>query len=157
MAGIGFNFPWKSVSTLTDLGYESNSDWYLPSLVQLQRMYSVLHLYSLGNFANTGVPEDDYYWSSVEGDGGGAWVLWFGDGSSGNYLKTNYDHVRAMRDFTTVGDLYNLRDTGPSGGLIYYKQFLFGVTWVYEECLTYDQSTSATWAEAVSICNNFVN
>lgn len=135
--------------------YISASDWYLPSLTQLERMYDELHFYGLGDFTTLNFRE---YWSSdVTGyQDTYAYVLWFYDRTSSTEGKDSLNPVRAVRHFSTQGDQYDLRDTGPSGGLIFYKQLLSGTTWVYEEAMPYDQGSEEIWGTARDLCDNLV-
>jgi hypothetical protein len=77
------------------------SDWYLPSLVELQAMYSRLHLQGLGGFGGT------WYWSSSQGHPDHAWNIEFGTGhvNLGYHFDKNPNvyywntQVRAVRAF----------------------------------------------------------
>lgn len=40
---------------------------------------------------------DDWYWSSTEYSATYAWIQSFSNGNQGNYSKTNYNYVRAVR------------------------------------------------------------
>ena len=112
------------------------SDWYLPSKDELNEMYTQLHLYNLGSFAT-----NTYYWNSSEYNNLYAWSHNFGtnDVVSGNQKSTNLV-VRSIRTFTSMTN-YNLRDIGPAGGYIFYKN---GNN--YLECAPTDQSTSQAWS-----------
>ncbi|PKL13910.1 MAG: hypothetical protein CVV52_04000 [Spirochaetae bacterium HGW-Spirochaetae-8] len=69
-------------------------DWFLPSLDELNQMYSTLKKMNLGDFA------DDYYWSSSASSADTAWSQNFKDGiqirdsSKGNHIR-----IRAVRAF----------------------------------------------------------
>jgi hypothetical protein len=67
-----------------------------------------------------------------------------GTGVSGGQLKNEGDYVRACRAFTST-TVYALRDIGPAGGLIFYKN---GND--YMECPLIDQSTSQIWSNIVN-------
>ena len=75
------------------------SDWYLPSIEELNRMYqnigpgNALGLGNVGGFAN------DYYWSSTEDDSNFAWYQDFGNGYLGYVTKNYLFYVRAVRAF----------------------------------------------------------
>jgi hypothetical protein len=76
-----------------DLVLNGYSDWYLPSLDELQKLY--INRSSIGGFA-TGV-----YWSSSEYVATNAWGINFGIGFTGNGGKYATDHyVRAVRAFS---------------------------------------------------------
>lgn len=73
-----------------DLGVE----WFLPSINELNLMYTNLHAKESGGFAA------DFYWSSTENFGDSAWDKYFGGGGQGNGLSKDDDyHVRAARAF----------------------------------------------------------
>ena len=67
------------------------SDWYLPSLDELGKLYENREL--IGGFAINS------YWSSSEYYAGGAWYRFFGNGSPYNNGKSTSFHVRAVRSF----------------------------------------------------------
>jgi hypothetical protein len=69
------------------------SDWYLPSIGEVQMMYSRLYLQGLGGF---GVGR---YWSSSQGYPGNAWFMDFSNGVVGNGGKDYDFQVRAVRAF----------------------------------------------------------
>jgi hypothetical protein len=79
--------------------YENNgvSDWFLPSIDELQEMYTVLHLNDRGMFqTSTG-----YYWSSTCSDTNDNFALFFdfGGGSSGSTSKGSNYRYRPIRKF----------------------------------------------------------
>jgi hypothetical protein len=77
-----------------DLVLNGYSDWYLPSIDELQIMYELLMANGIGNFAN------NYYWSSSEYDSGYAWYVYFVSGDVDYNYKGSYDgSVRAVRAF----------------------------------------------------------
>lgn len=74
----------------------NNSDWFLPSLEELDLMYQNLYLNNLGNFSSSN------YWSSTQIDGENAMTIDFTNGN--NVLKTkipaqNNIKARAIRYF----------------------------------------------------------
>jgi hypothetical protein len=69
------------------------SDWYLPSIEELQIMYSRLHLQGLGGFGG------DWYWSSSQYNPSFAWAVNFGDGYVDVSSKDYTTQVRAVRAF----------------------------------------------------------
>jgi len=116
-------------------------DWFLPSIDELNAMYS-LHALGLGDFA------DAVYWSSTEDDATssegidfntGIWLI--------NENKTSLYHVRACRSFVDVAGAYVIGDTGPAGGLISY---IDGATTYYEAAPS-DQSISKSWSNIVNV------
>jgi hypothetical protein len=69
----------------------SYSDWYLPSLNELTKLY--LSKDAIGGFAVA------FYWSSSEEDANSAWAQSFNSNSQGPGGKPNNYHVRAVRSF----------------------------------------------------------
>jgi hypothetical protein len=67
------------------------TDWYLPSKDELKKLY--LNRIAIGGFAG------NYYWSSTEFDGDGAWYHYFTVGYWGNSAKNYSNYVRAIRAF----------------------------------------------------------
>jgi len=87
-----------AASACADLVWNGYSDWYLPSLGELQLMYSRLHLQGLGGFVSL------WYCSSSQNDLEYAWDVNFSNGSIGNNLgrgafKSSGGKVRAVRAF----------------------------------------------------------
>ncbi|MEM7102774.1 MAG: DUF1566 domain-containing protein [Bacteroidota bacterium] len=75
--------------------YEENGfeDWFLPSVHELQFMYSNLYRNGFGNF------DASHYWSSTEGASATAWRLNFGDGLQNFQAKPDMSRVRSVRAF----------------------------------------------------------
>jgi uncharacterized protein (TIGR02145 family) len=118
------------------------SDWYLPSLFELNQMYSNLKAYGVGDFSLAG------YWSSSESGvpATNAYKTQFTDGNWSSVPKTENNHrVRACRSFISQ-KVYSLRDVGPSGGWIFY---INGTT--YYEAASVDQSTGIAWSNITNI------
>jgi hypothetical protein len=84
----GGNYAAKICFDLVENGY---SDWHLPSLDELNKLY--INRASIGGFAN------DYYWSSSEFDYLDAWILGFSNGLQVHDFKFNEFYVRAVRAF----------------------------------------------------------
>jgi hypothetical protein len=83
-----------AASVCADLVLNGYSDWYLPSIDELQMMYSRLHLQGLGGFGGS------WYWSSSQNNPYYAWYMYFGNGNVYGYYKDVYDgQVRAVRAF----------------------------------------------------------
>jgi hypothetical protein len=82
-----------AASVCADLVLNGYSDWYLPSIGEVQMMYSRLHLQGLGGFGGS------WYWSSSQLNPGGAWDMDFGNGNVDYRNKFNDDQVRAVRAF----------------------------------------------------------
>jgi len=83
-----------AASVCADLVLNGYSDWYLPSLGELQLMYSRLHLQGLGGFGG------GLYWSSSQLDLIEAWHMNFTGGIVYSYVNKNgSNQVRAVRSF----------------------------------------------------------
>jgi hypothetical protein len=91
------------------------SDWFLPSKAELNTMYTELALFGIGSFSLV-----NHYTSSSEDGASYAWSQSFATGIQGNYLKNEERNVRACRAFTSTV-FHELRDRGPSGGFIFWK------------------------------------
>ena len=78
-----------------DLVLNGYSDWYLPSIDELEQLYLNLHVNGIGGFNSA------YYWSSTETNADEAWRFGFGSGFA--YLNYGYKastyYVRAVRAF----------------------------------------------------------
>jgi len=77
-----------------DLVLGGYSDWYLPSKVELYKLY--INRNAIGGFTH------EAYWSSSEvfgGDNGLAWLVQFGWGGNNYFNKAFNQHVRAVRSF----------------------------------------------------------
>ena len=75
-------------SDLTEGGY---SDWYLPSVDELDKLY--INRVAIGGFAV------DDYWSSTQDDANRGITVLFFDGSNTASLKNGSRPVRAIRSF----------------------------------------------------------
>ena len=124
---IGFDgVEWVSASgadllaTLGDVSFDKTyDDWFMPSKDELNEIYEQLHLYGIGGYPENGPWIS--YWSSSESSASAAWKLTFGTGEwHPGYSKTNEYYVIPVREFTSQIS-YSLRDRGPGGGFIYYK------------------------------------
>lgn len=76
--------------------------WFLPSKVELDKMYINLKKGTDENddtYTPVGGFAGDYYWSSSEGCAYGAWGWVFSDGSQGYHVKRGTGRVRAIRAF----------------------------------------------------------
>ena len=92
--------------TNSDYGTGVYSDWYLPSIKELESITPHLMKinFSLINDNNPdttapGGSETHRYWSSTEFSYGGAWVCAFNDNSIYSHNKKNTSRVRAIRAF----------------------------------------------------------
>jgi len=75
----------------SDLVLGGYSDWYLPSLFELNLLYQQKNV--IGGFVN------DYYWSSTEQDKNSAYGEYFSDGYQHSYFKLDALYIRAVRAF----------------------------------------------------------
>lgn len=88
------------------------ADWYLPSKDEFAQIKQELILQSVGDFT------EPTYWTSSETN---AFVAWSdGTGDHGDTFKVASFAVRAIRSFNSATN-YALRDVGPAGGWIFYK------------------------------------
>jgi hypothetical protein len=70
------------------------TDWYLPTIEELRKLYTNLYLNNIGGFPSA------YYWSSSETHSFSAWSFLFSLGSANsNAAKVNAHRVRAIRAF----------------------------------------------------------
>lgn len=87
-----------------NLNLNGYSDWYLPSIDELDLLYRNLHAKSLGKFQEEfclfGDCRDVFYWSSTQYDEMSAWCIYFKTGfkAEGN-SKNNGGNVRPIRAF----------------------------------------------------------
>ena len=79
----------------SDLTLDGQSDWFLPSLDDLNQMYTNLHSAStpLGSFSS------ELYWSSSEFNDSRAWYQHFNSGSQNDLNKNFSGYVRPVRAF----------------------------------------------------------
>jgi len=80
----------KACTDYRGLGF---SDWFLPSIDELDLMYKVLKVNNIGGL------ENNWYWSSSQSSAFGAWYQFFFDGYQTNSNKNNMVTVRAIRAF----------------------------------------------------------
>ena len=81
--------------TLTAGGF---SDWYLPSSIELAALNRASNVVASILGLDDGF-KFEYYWSSTEGNAGGAWRLGFFDNYADFVPKTFQYRVRAVRNF----------------------------------------------------------
>ena len=89
----GCGTPGTAADICANLNLGGNTDWFLPSLDELNLMYENLYLEGVGGFANV------YYWSSSETDATHAWGRNFDYSNPGNNGKSAIIWVRAVRAF----------------------------------------------------------
>ena len=77
-----------------DLVLNGYSDWYLPSLDELEQLYLNLDDNGIGGFNSSA-----FYWSSSEDTANYAWVLGFLSGNAISSAKNTSTYVRAVRAF----------------------------------------------------------
>lgn len=77
-------------------------DWYIPSLGELYRIFiNKKNINAALEFAKGDKLQDRWYWTSTEGSATYAWILYLGDGFTGNWLTKASDtgRVRAVSPF----------------------------------------------------------
>lgn len=121
LSSIRRHTEWKSPNKIKQCIHELPpfNDWFLPSRDELNLMYTNLKLYDVGNFSNY------FYWSSTEIEYNSnyfAIALNFLNGVGVSSSKLASFKVRPVRTFTIEIDIYNIRDIGPAGGYIFYKE-----------------------------------
>ncbi len=83
-----------------ELVTDGYSDWFLPSLDELNLMYQNLRLQGIGNFVASMNDSSDYWSSSSKfSDSDEAWYMNFGSGAINSTEKTNNKRVRPIRAF----------------------------------------------------------
>jgi uncharacterized protein (TIGR02145 family) len=82
----------KACDTLIYNGFD---DWYLPTLLELEKLYQNLHNLGFGNY------QDTVYWSSSETNPNSSRMINFDDGGTANLLKNLDAYVLPTRNFTT--------------------------------------------------------
>ena len=84
----------------SNLVLDGFSDWFLPSIGELEIMYLNIGTGSnIGNFVNT------KYWSSTEKDETYAWSWEFSSGYQDYNSKTSNKYVRAIRAFSNITNI----------------------------------------------------
>ena len=83
----------SGAANAADLYLTTKSDWFLPSLGELQLMYDNLLQAGVGDFTG------NYYWSSTENYGYYAWIQTFITGDQSYYNKSGKIAVRPVRAF----------------------------------------------------------
>jgi len=76
-----------------------NSDWFLPSLKELDMMWKYLKDGDGINLDNTGGFNSGFYWSSSEKDDLDAFGIYFGNGNSDCPSKSSSQRVRPVRAY----------------------------------------------------------
>jgi len=121
MANLTFNgqrilFPGGGILDFTSgPPVETYTNWYLPSQNELDAMRTNLYDESVGGFTGAG------YWSSHQQNAGtGYFYIDFSTGVAQVNAGFISHRLRAARTITYVAGVYNLRDVGPGGGLIFY-------------------------------------
>ena len=86
-----------------DLETGGQSDWYLPSIQELNMLWNNNYTVARALSQISGATQltNTYYWSSSEAPGYGAWQFYFGyyRAASNSYSKTSPYRVRAVRAF----------------------------------------------------------
>ena len=89
----GCTTPNTAADICANLNINGYRDWFLPSIVELNKIYVNLNKKGLGDFIQSN------YWSSTEDDSGYAKNLNFSNGNWYNGNKNDNNYVRAIRFF----------------------------------------------------------
>jgi hypothetical protein len=82
-----------------DLGLNVYTDWYLPSIDELTKLYFNIGQGAPAPNINVGAFAFAYYCSSTEGDSSSAWGFSFDNGVANYFYKYSTGYVRAVRAF----------------------------------------------------------
>ena len=115
-----------------------NNEWYLPSIDELNLMFTNLQSFGMGDFAG------EWYHSSSEFNNNFDWIKHFAFGNLAPDPKSDALHVRAVRNFTSSA-VYHLRYQGPAGGVIFYIYDNGNGSFTYFEAAPSDQSSGVPW------------
>lgn len=114
---LGENLKTTKYADGTPIPNISNyNDWFLPSKDEAYLLKTVLYDYGVGSLGITNI----FYVTSSEQSALNCYRLLMSTGQDDYSGKNDTFRVRAIRSFTSVTN-YNLRDVGPAGGWIFYK------------------------------------
>lgn len=84
-----------------DLVSGGQSDWYLPSIQELNMLWNNYYMVTraLSQISGATQLSNSVYWSSSEGGSSNAWCFYFDYGYTSNYSKGSTVYVRAVRAF----------------------------------------------------------
>jgi hypothetical protein len=84
-----------------DLVSGGQSDWYLPSIQELNMLWNNYYTVArvLSQISGAAQLSNSFYWSSSENYLNFAWYFVFGNGGTSSNYKTNAGYVRAVRAF----------------------------------------------------------
>ena len=140
----GYNNVNTSPSSSTILGQTPR--WFLPSKDEIYALYTVLHLFRIGNFTI-----GKFYWTSSERNATNCYRLLFNTGQDDYVGKNDNNYVtRGIRSFISSVS-YELRDVGPAGGWIFIKINNGNGTYTYYECGSSDLSVTQVWSNITNI------
>jgi len=128
-----------SIPNLVD---NSFTDWFLPSKDEATQIYFEIYKHGLGGWT----PSDEI-WTSSDAGAYNAWIRAFADDSdfATRSKDSTIPKVRPIRYFTTPTS-YSLRDIGPSGGYIFYKD---GDN--YLETAPFDIPSTTQWSNIINV------
>lgn len=125
-------------------GIEDINDWYLPSIVELERIYTNLNNNEYANFS---------YCSSSENSSTEYIALNFDGGTRDIFNKNYTTFFIIIRDFVT-GNTYNIGDLGPTNGWIFEKVDMGSGNYKYYESSNMLLSSSDEWSNIVDSLAN---
>ena len=91
-----FNDNPTAAQKCLDYEYQQNSDWYLPSQLELLLMYTNI---AQGSEENIGDFANNFYWSSSQSEASSAFAVYFNDGEIVPDYKNSENRVRPIRAF----------------------------------------------------------
>lgn len=91
-----FNDNPTAAQKCLDYEYQENSDWYLPSQLELLLMYTNI---AQGSEENIGDFANNFYWSSSQSTASSAFAVYFNDGEIVPDYKNSENRVRPIRAF----------------------------------------------------------
>ena len=114
-------------------------NWRLPTKDELNLIYENLYKKGVGGFDN------EFYWSSSEGNSNNVWYQYFFNGFQNGSNKNGIKRVRAVCTFHSKagGDLYKIGEEITRGFVFDIQDDMIFI------CKKEDESDLMTWGEAM--------